>query len=50
MGKDPSTDLALLKVDAGGLNLKPAPARRLHTVQVGDPAIAIGNPFGSTAR
>jgi S1-C subfamily serine protease len=45
VGKDTSTDLALLKVDAGSLNLKPLQLGDSGTVQVGDPTIAIGNPF-----
>ncbi len=45
VGKDSSTDLALLKVDASGLNLKPLQLGDSSSVQVGDPMIAIGNPF-----
>jgi S1-C subfamily serine protease len=45
VGKDTSTDLALLKVDAGSLDLKPLQLGDSGTVQVGDPTIAIGNPF-----
>jgi S1-C subfamily serine protease len=45
VGKDTSTDLALLKVDASGLNLKPLQLGDSSNVQVGDPTIAIGNPF-----
>ncbi len=44
IGADSVTDIALLKVDAGRL-----PALRLgssESVSVGDPVIAIGNPFG----
>jgi putative serine protease PepD len=44
VGQDASTDLALLKVDAS--NLKPLAFADSSTVQVGDPAYAIGNPFG----
>jgi S1-C subfamily serine protease len=46
MGKDVSTDLALLKVDPKGLKLAPLTLGSSKSVQVGDPAIAIGNPFG----
>jgi S1-C subfamily serine protease len=46
VGKDVSTDLALLKVDAGGLDLSPLKLGDSSTVQVGDPTVAIGNPFG----
>jgi S1-C subfamily serine protease len=45
-GKDTSSDLALLKVDPDGLDLKPLPLGSSKDVQVGDPVIAIGNPFG----
>src|SRR3954447_22332375 len=44
VGQDPSTDLALLKVDASGL--KPLTLADSGNVQVGDPVDAIGNPFG----
>ena len=46
LGKDESTDLALLKVDPKGLRLVPLALGSSSTVQVGDPAVAIGNPFG----
>jgi S1-C subfamily serine protease len=46
LGKDPSTDLALLKVDPSGLKLTMLTLGSSKDVQVGDPAIAIGNPFG----
>src|SRR3954454_739663 len=46
IGKDPSTDLALLKVDPEGLDLKPLPLGSSKGVHVGAPTIAIGNPFG----
>jgi S1-C subfamily serine protease len=46
VGKDPSTDLALLKVDPDGLDLKALPLGSSKDVHVGDPTIAIGNPFG----
>ncbi len=46
LGKDESTDLALLQVDPEGLKLVPLILGTSRTVQVGDPAIAIGNPFG----
>jgi S1-C subfamily serine protease len=45
-GKDTSTDLALLKVDPKGLDLKPLKLGDSKHVQVGDPTVAIGNPFG----
>src|SRR4051812_22265862 len=46
VGKDTSTDLALLKVDPDGLSLSPLALGSARSVEVGDPAIAIGNPFG----
>jgi S1-C subfamily serine protease len=46
MGKDSSTDLAVLKVDPDGLSLRPLAFGSSKSVQVGDPTIAIGNPFG----
>ncbi|MCW2991755.1 MAG: hypothetical protein JWM73_2349 [Solirubrobacterales bacterium] len=46
VGKDASTDLALLKVDPDGLDLKPLALGSAKDIQVGDPTIAIGNPFG----
>jgi putative serine protease PepD len=45
VGSDPSTDIALLKVDnTDGVN--PLPLGDSTKVQVGDPVVAIGNPFG----
>ena len=46
VGKDPDTDLALLRVDPEGLDLRPLELGDSDTVQVGDPTVAIGNPFG----
>ncbi|WP_205697778.1 S1C family serine protease [Conexibacter sp. SYSU D00693] len=46
VGQDTSTDLALLRVDPEGLDLRPLPLGSSRDVQVGDPTIAIGNPFG----
>jgi len=45
-GEDPSTDLALLLVDPEGLDLHPLELGSSKNVQVGDPTVAIGNPFG----
>jgi S1-C subfamily serine protease len=45
VGTDPSTDIALLKVDdTQGVN--PLPLGDSAEAQVGDPVVAIGNPFG----
>ena len=48
LGTDPSNDLALLKVDPtdDGLDLAPLELGDSSTAQVGDPVLAIGNPFG----
>jgi putative serine protease PepD len=46
VGKDESTDLALLKIDPSGHTLKALPLADSSTVHVGDPTYAIGNPFG----
>jgi S1-C subfamily serine protease len=46
VGKDPSTDTALLKVSASSRALKPLQLGNSDSVQVGDQVAAIGNPFG----
>src|SRR3954452_7985464 len=46
VGKDPSTDLAVLRVDPSGLDLHPLSLGDSSKAQVGDPTVAIGNPFG----
>jgi S1-C subfamily serine protease len=46
LGRDESTDLAVLKVDAERSELTPLTLGSSRGVQVGDPTIAIGNPFG----
>jgi S1-C subfamily serine protease len=46
VGKDSSTDIALLRVHRDGVSLHPLSLGDSATVQVGDPTIAIGNPFG----
>jgi S1-C subfamily serine protease len=46
IGRDTSSDLALLKVDSDGVDLQPLALGSAKDVQVGDPTIAIGNPFG----
>jgi S1-C subfamily serine protease len=46
LGRDRSTDLAVLKVDPRKLDLKPLSLGSAKDVAVGDPVVAIGNPFG----
>jgi S1-C subfamily serine protease len=46
VGTDPSTDLALLKVNVDAQALTPLALADSDNVQVGDPVVAIGNPFG----
>jgi S1-C subfamily serine protease len=46
VGEDPSTDLAVLKVDENPRGLTPLHLGDSDKVQVGDPVVAIGNPFG----
>jgi S1-C subfamily serine protease len=46
VGSDPSTDLALLKVDVDAKALTPLSLADSDRVEVGDPVVAIGNPFG----
>jgi S1-C subfamily serine protease len=44
VGRDARTDLALVKIDASGLPI--VPLGTSAEVQVGEPVMAIGNPFG----
>lgn len=46
VGRDTSSDVALLKVNADGLDLHPLALGTARDLQVGDPTVAIGNPFG----
>jgi putative serine protease PepD len=46
VGTDPSTDLAVLQVEASASALKPLPLGNSDKVRVGDSVVAIGNPFG----
>jgi S1-C subfamily serine protease len=46
IGRDPSTDIAVLQVDAKSRALTPLLFADSDDVQVGDAVVAIGNPFG----
>jgi S1-C subfamily serine protease len=46
VGTDPSTDVALLKIEASSRALKPLEFGNSEDVQVGDQVAAIGNPLG----
>jgi S1-C subfamily serine protease len=46
VGTDPSTDLAVLEVETSSSALTPLPLGDSDKVEVGDPVVAIGNPFG----
>ncbi|MBO4520492.1 MAG: Do family serine endopeptidase [Alphaproteobacteria bacterium] len=44
LGRDPKTDLALLKIDAK--ELTPVVIGSSDAAKIGDPVLAVGNPFG----
>ena len=46
VGSDPSTDLALLRVDPDDAEFEPLALADSKDVRVGEPAVAIGSPFG----
>jgi S1-C subfamily serine protease len=46
VGTDPGTDIALLKVNAPANELHPLTLGHSAEMEVGDPVVAIGNPFG----
>ena len=46
VGADPGTDVALLKVEAPSSQLHPLTLGNSGEAEVGDPVVAIGNPFG----
>lgn len=45
VGADPKTDIALLKIEAG-VQLPTVPWGNSDTLRVGEPVLAMGNPFG----
>ena len=48
IGKDPSTDVAVLQIDTHSRSLSPLPLGDSDRVQVGDGVVAIGSPFSLT--
>ncbi len=46
VGKDPSNDLAILRIPTEGLTMHVLTLGDSSKAQVGDPVLAIGNPFG----
>ncbi len=46
VGADPGTDIALLQVNAPADQLHPLTLGKSAEMEVGDPVVAIGNPFG----
>ena len=46
LGTDPSTDVAVVKVNVDPSELHPIPFANSSNAQVGDPVVAIGSPFG----
>jgi putative serine protease PepD len=45
LGTDPSTDVAVIRVNVPGNQLHPVPLADSAVAQVGDPVVAIGSPF-----
>jgi len=46
LGSDPYEDLAVLSADAAESELKPLAIASSSTLEVGDPVVAVGNPYG----
>jgi len=49
VGSDPYADLAVLEIDPGNKTLKPLILGNSSSLRVGQPVIAIGNPYGFAA-
>ena len=47
VGGEPDVDIAVLKVDPEGLNLRPVTFGDIDELHVGDRLLVIGNPFGN---
>jgi 2-alkenal reductase len=48
LGADPYADLAVLEPHTGNASLQPLSVAASSSLEVGDPVVAIGNPFGLT--
>jgi serine protease Do len=46
IGRDPKTDIAVIKIEANDVDLTPIPLGDSDKLRVGEWVIAIGNPFG----
>jgi putative serine protease PepD len=46
VGADPSTDIAVIKINAPASLVKPLPVGNSSKLVVGDPVVAVGSPFG----
>jgi putative serine protease PepD len=46
VGSDPSTDIALIDLDEVPADVEPLPLGSSESLEVGDPVIALGSPFG----
>jgi S1-C subfamily serine protease len=46
VGDDPNADIALLRIDPEGLDLRPLPLAKEEAIRVGSPVAALGSPFG----
>ncbi|GAA3829937.1 hypothetical protein KACC15558_07150 [Brevibacterium ammoniilyticum] len=46
VGRDPSTDIAIIKLDQVPQGVKPLPVGDSKALSVGDPVMALGNPLG----